>query len=544
MEIGALDFPLLIILIVANLSLVLIVFRYAPKNQSRIFFALFGVSQAIWVMVNFFSIRSGAEEILNMARWTIAAAVPHPLLFFLFISSFQRDKPLVKPKYTVLIIVLLALLVTLAISPFLFTHLEIQNEQPTPIPGIGMAVFGFYAFIFITLSFIHLFKKWRKAQNEARAQWRTIGIGLIATFILVLIFNFLVVVLFNELNFIRFGHIYTLPFVVFTAYAMVRHHLLNIKALVTELAVILLGLIILIQLLSAETLNQFIVGGVVLVGVIVVGILLVKSVIREVQQREQLEKLSSELYEANKKLKELDQLKTEFLSIASHQLRTPLSGIKGYLSMMIDGDFGKFSGEQGGILGRVKAEVDRLVRLVQDFLNVSRIESGRLEIAMLEFDIAAVVNTVVKELSPAAMSKGLSLSSDVTDKKVVVTGDPDKIKDVIVNLTDNAIKYTEAGKVWLELSSSDKDVTIGVHDSGVGINHQEIKQLFNKFKRAKGIARVSASGTGLGLFIAKKIITGHGGDIWAKSKGENKGSVFAFTIPIKGKPVARQIKHD
>ena len=535
MEIGILDFPLLIISIVANLSLVLIVLRYAPKNQSRILFALFGISQAIWIMVNFFSIRSGAEEILNMARWTIAAAVPHPLLFFLFISSFQREKPLIKPKHTILIIVLLILLMALAVSPFLFTHLEIQNGQPTPIPGIGMAIFGFYALTLITLSFIHLFKKWRKAQDESRAQWRTIGIGLIITFILVLVFNFLVVVLFNKLNYIRFGHIYTLPFVVFTAYAMVKHHLLNIKALVTELTVMLLGLIILIQLLSAETLSQFIVGGVVLTGVIIVGILLVRSVIKEVEQRKQLEKLSNELYKANQKLKELDLLKTEFLSIASHQLRTPLSGIKGYLSMMIDGDFGKFSDEQGGILNRVKAEVDRLVRLVQDFLNVSRIESGRLEIARLEFDIAAVVNTVIKELAPAAESKSLSLSCDNTDKKIMVIGDPDKIKDVIVNLTDNAIKYTEKGKVWLELKTSGIEVTVEVHDSGVGIDHEEIKQLFNKFKRAKGIARVSASGSGLGLFIAKKIISGHGGDIWATSQGEGKGSVFAFSIPIKGK---------
>jgi signal transduction histidine kinase len=225
-------------------------------------------------------------------------------------------------------------------------------------------------------------------------------------------------------------------------------------------------------------------------------------------------------------------LKTEFLSITSHQLRTPLSGIKGYLSMMADGDFGPFSQEQGDIIGRVKAEVDRLVRMVQDFLNVSRIESGRLQINMLEFNIVDVAKTVIKELEPSAKGRKLKLELDAEKENIPIKADPDKLKDVIMNLTDNAIKYTEQGKVWLEISCTpDKQVKVSVNDTGVGVDPEEIDKLFNKFQRAKGIARISPGGTGLGLFIAKKIIGAHQGEIWAESRGKGRGSSFIFKIP-------------
>ena len=258
MNFSDLEFPSLIIAIVANLSLVIVVLRYAPKNQSRILFVLFGLSQAIWIAVNFFAIRSSPEQILNLARWTIATAVPHPILFFLFITSFLSKTPKIKRPHVFLVVLLIVALIVLAISPYVFTHLEMLNGQPTPIAGPGMAVFGFYALVFIVLSFIHLFRSWKKAQSVEKRQWRFIGIGLLLTFVLILTFNFILVVLFDELQYISFGHIYTLPFVVFTAYAMVKHHLLNIKVIATELGVTLLALVLLTQLLTSTSIAQLI----------------------------------------------------------------------------------------------------------------------------------------------------------------------------------------------------------------------------------------------------------------------------------------------
>lgn len=535
MQITGLEFPSLFISLIANIALVIIVFLFAPKNNSRIYFTLFGVSQAIWLFVNYISVQAAPEETLNMARWAILSAIPHPPLLFLFLYSFSNTKKILNSKKTFLLIGLIVSMMLLARSPWLFTHTIIENDSYTPIPGPGMAVFAFYTFLFVFSGFIVLFKRWKNSNGRERNQWKLIGIGLLTTFFLVLVFNFIFVIVFNKTEFVNFGHFYTLPFVIFTSYAMIKHKFLNLKTIVAQVSVVLLVLIVFVQLLNADSVSQFLVGVFVLLGTIIVGSLLIKGVLKEIEQREQLERLSKELYSANQRLKELDNLKTEFLSITSHQLRTPLSGIKGYLSMMIDGDFGKFSDEQGTILNRVKSEVDRLVRLVQDFLNVSRIESGRLQIAKLDFDLVDVIKTVIQELTPTAENAKLNLSHKLEANSLSVVGDPDKIKDVVVNLVDNAIKYTQAGKIWVEAKLVDNNTfaQVEVHDTGVGVDEKEIHKLFSKFQRAKGIAKVSPSGSGLGLFIAKKIIAGHGGDIWAESKGKGKGSAFIFKIPLK-----------
>ncbi len=251
----------------------------------------------------------------------------------------------------------------------------------------------------------------------------------------------------------------------------------------------------------------------------------VKSRTRDLQQK------SDELVAANKRLKQLDAAKTEFLSIASHQLRTPLSGIKGYVSMMNDGDFGAFKPGQKEILMRVGTEVDRLVRLVQVFLDVSRIESGRLNISKKEFNFVDLVKETVEELKPTADSKKIKLTHKGRKKTILIEADRDKLKDVLVNLIDNAVKYTPKGSVWTEIEDSDSSVKFQVRDSGVGMEPDEVSRVFEKFARGKGIDRISTSGSGLGLFIAKKIVESHKGKIWAESEGKGKGSVFVFEIP-------------
>lgn len=245
----------------------------------------------------------------------------------------------------------------------------------------------------------------------------------------------------------------------------------------------------------------------------------------------EVENATRELRVANDKLKQLDQAKTEFLSITSHQLRTPLTGIKGYLSMMIEGDFGKFSEQQEETVKRVSAEVDRLARMVQVFLNVSRIESGRLMIARLNFNVAELIGTVIKELKPIAEKKQLELSYSGPESLPFI-GDSDKLKDVVMNLVDNSIKYTPTGKVWVEAAQSKSgEIRIDVKDTGVGIDPSEIGSLFEKFSRAKGIAEVSAEGSGLGLFIVKKIVEAHGGTVSVSSEGHAKGSTFTCILP-------------
>ena len=322
-------------------------------------------------------------------------------------------------------------------------------------------------------------------------------------------------------------------------YLVVRYQMFNVKLIATQALTVGIWLLVfsLLFVQRIEVVTWVLLPTLALLAL--VGYLLVKSVKREVEQREQLQALTEELKTANDqlasanvKLKQLDQAKTEFLTITSHQLRTPLTGIKGYLSMMLEGDFGTFVQEQTDVLQRVSAEVDRLARMVQVFLNVSRIESGRLVIGRVQTNLADVVRTVIKELTPLAGKKKLQLSYAGPPALNAVV-DPDKLKDVIMNLIDNSIKYTAEGSIHVKVEGTDRIAQVSVEDTGMGIDPGEAGKLFEKFSRGIGVARVSAEGTGLGLFIVKKIIEAHGGRVWAESRGKGKGSAFRFKVPLQ-----------
>ncbi|MDD4290421.1 MAG: HAMP domain-containing sensor histidine kinase, partial [Patescibacteria group bacterium] len=232
--------------------------------------------------------------------------------------------------------------------------------------------------------------------------------------------------------------------------------------------------------------------------------------------------------------RQLDQAKSEFLSIDSHQLRTPLTGIKGYLSMMLDGDFGKFSAKQNSVLRDVFLASDRMTKLVNVFLNVSRIESGRLKLDLQEIEISDIIKKSLEDLKSNAELKGIKLLfKDLRNKegKQKVKLDPDKIKDVVLNLIDNALKYTISGSVTIELNSMDNSLVVKIIDTGMGLSEEEIDRLFSKFSRGNDSAKINTDGSGLGLYIARKMVELHGGKIWAESKGSGHGSIFQFTIP-------------
>jgi len=246
-----------------------------------------------------------------------------------------------------------------------------------------------------------------------------------------------------------------------------------------------------------------------------------------------LQHANQELQEANMRLRELDKAKSEFLSIASHQLRTPISAIKGYLSMIIEGDFGQIPGPINKIVKDLFESASRLARLINVFLNVSRIESGRLKLEKAPLQITELIEGVITELKNEAAKKDLDLTFD-KPKKVVpqVFADSDKLREVVLNLIDNSIKYTPQGSVKVSLDVDDKNLTFMVEDTGIGIKKEEVKSLFRKFVRGSGVAQVHTGGSGLGLFIAQKIIKEHNGEIWAESDGQGKGSRFKFVIPL------------
>lgn len=256
-----------------------------------------------------------------------------------------------------------------------------------------------------------------------------------------------------------------------------------------------------------------------------------------------LQKINEDLQVANMRLRELDQAKSEFLSIASHQLRTPISALKGYLSMISDGDFGTVPPKIGKVVKDLFESAARLARLVNIFLNVSRIESGRLKLDKKPLQIGDMVDSVIAELGNEASKKGVKIIYKKNKPALpILVADADKLREVILNLIDNSIKYTPQGHIEISAALEDNNIHFKVQDTGIGIDPEEAKNLFRKFVRASGAAQVHTGGSGLGLFIAQKIIKEHGGQIWVESAGKGQGSIFQFLIPLDGLNKIEQVK--
>ncbi len=249
-----------------------------------------------------------------------------------------------------------------------------------------------------------------------------------------------------------------------------------------------------------------------------------------VKLRKEVEMATADLREANERLKKLDEAKSDFISIASHQLRTPLTAIKGYISMMLEGDFGPLTEKEKQVLELVFRSAERLINLVEDLLNLSRIESGRMQFVFSEIDLKNMVTAAVNRMKNATEAKGLELDFESPSDLPKVKMDEEKIKQIILNFIDNAIKHTDRGKISVGLKKNVDGIEFSVADTGAGIDRKALPDLFKRFTRRPGI--LVAEGMGLSLYLAKEILKAHRGRVWAESEGEGKGSVFHFLLPI------------
>lgn len=240
-----------------------------------------------------------------------------------------------------------------------------------------------------------------------------------------------------------------------------------------------------------------------------------------------------ELKVTNKKLVALDEAKDEFISIASHQLRTPLTSIKGYLSMLSEGDMGKLNAKQLKATQDAFASSQRMVFLIADFLNVSRIKTGKFVIQKTKVDLATMITDELAQLKELFEAKDLKLSYDPPYDFPMVMLDDNKMRQVMMNMIDNAIYYTPAGgTITVQLYKTADEIIFKVVDTGIGVAKEEQHKLFTKFFRATNAKKARPDGTGLGLFMAQKIVVGQEGAVIFESV-ENKGSTFGFRFPLE-----------
>lgn len=234
--------------------------------------------------------------------------------------------------------------------------------------------------------------------------------------------------------------------------------------------------------------------------------------------------------------KRIEQLKTEFVSLSAHQLRTPLSAIKWTLRMLLDGDLGEITAEQRDYTEKTAQSTERMIALINDLLNVTRIEEGKYLYEPVPLLLTPIVQSVIDSYKEEIKQKKIKFKFSKPKELPPIRLDKEKIRLAIQNIFDNAVRYTPAGgevKVSLKYDKNKQKVEFSVKDSGIGIPQDQQERVFTKFFRGGNAIRMATEGSGLGLYITKHIVEAHGGRIWFISEA-NKGSTFSFTLPVKG----------
>jgi len=317
------------------------------------------------------------------------------------------------------------------------------------------------------------------------------------------------------------------------SYAIIKYELLDIRVFAARFLIVILNFIAFIYIFISETLGEYIVKILFFLGVLFVSYLLKRSFDQEIKQKQELNQLAKKLEKANRKLRQLDKAKSEFVSIASHQLRTPLSAAKGFISLLLEGSYGEINEKAKEALNKIYISNDRLISLVNDLLNLSRLESGKMQYDFEYCQIKDIIEEVRETLLFKAEEKGLYLKINSPSLPLPkVRLDEIKIKEVFSNLIENSIKYTQRGGTEISFELKDESIKVIVSDTGIGISRENANRLFSKFSRGDNANQLDTNGVGLGLFVGRKIIKAHKGKIWAESKGKNKGSQFIIELPI------------
>lgn len=710
-----LELTILIVSAALNLVFALVVLAKNYEGKVNRSFAFLAISLVVWMIVNYISVHPFFVGQLWWIRIVMMTAAVMSMAIFTLTDVFPTGQSYY-PRVRRFVITLGIVVAFLALSPYVFTRLDIVNGGAQPIPGVGMVVFMPYAVGTLLGSAYVLMRKFLTLRGTPKEHVRYALIGLISTFSLLAFFNFIVIILFHNTSFIIFSPAVTLIFTTSFAYGMVRYKLFDIRLIITRFVAYLLLSVVagMAYGLSAAGLSYLIAGYYpnttqVVISAVVIGVLILfvdplrqffnyitrkvfyqddydtKNVLDEIASilvratetkalvvgstkvikaalkpefvtllliedkeeggeervqlghtltglkelssvqlhyhikdvvtvdsseakddffhaamksmgvsvavrletkdevvgfaflgykttgsaytqrdvdlirivgdelavaiqntmrfeqirdfnatlRQRIEDATKELRASNEQLHRLDAAKDEFVSMASHQLRTPLTSVKGYISMVLEGDAGKISAMQRQLLGEAFTSSERMVHLINDFLNVSRLQTGKFVIEAKPTNLAKVAAEEVESLQTTANAHDLLIQYRAPSVFPTLYIDEGKIRQVIMNFIDNAIYYShEHTTIYVELTTEDGDAVLRVRDTGIGVPKTEQAHLFTKFFRATNARKQRPDGTGVGLFLTKKVIVAHGGTIVFESI-EGEGSTFGFRLPIK-----------
>jgi signal transduction histidine kinase len=330
-----------------------------------------------------------------------------------------------------------------------------------------------------------------------------------------------------------FGNYFLIIFIISVGYSVLQYKLFDTKIIATQIFSTALSIIFLFNLLNSRLLSEWLTNAILFIFVIFFSFLMVRSVIREVEARHKIERLADDLRRANERLKELDRMKSQFLSIASHDLRAPLTTIRNFMSMLLEGTYGKLPPAAAEGTHHVFERATEMADMVDNYLNVSRIEQGRMKYDFTDIDLKDTLNEAVKAFEPIAKGKELVLNYTPITQSLPARGDEPKLREVIENLILNAINYTPQGSITILTEKRPAKVIITIQDTGIGMSKATLSKLFGLFNAGEDSRKYNPKSTGVGLYITKAHVEAHKGTVRAESEGEGKGSRFIIELPLK-----------
>jgi signal transduction histidine kinase len=501
--------------------------RKHPKSQVLTIAFLYSAVVLFGHTVLFTQCNGEQALLVNQLGYLVLSFVP--------VIAYQLSTTFTKKRYPGIVYAgygIALLFSVLLWSPSFVTEVRVFEYGCYAQAGGLHHIFVLYAISFIVLALYGVFSTWKRDRATAQARVVTLH-GAVLLGVLV-VTGLALLPAYGTPVFLELYAVTPLLSILLVL-SVFHANRFRLRIIAIQTFVVYVAVASFVQIFLVDSAPLRVTSTIVTTLIVMFGVLVTHNTMVELRMREKGERLAKYLANTNTRLRDLDKQKTEFVSIASHQLRGPIATIIGYTSLIQDGSYGPVNEKLNEPLSRIFESGRRISIMVDDFLNVTRIEQGLMLYRKEPCDVNDVVRTAVEESRPIAEKHGLSVTyTPFTKDSVLLSADKTKLALVFQNLIDNAIKFTPNGSISVSLQESDTHDRIFVtfSDTGVGISHEDIGNLFTKFNRASNANTASVYGAGLGLYIAREIIKAHDGWIHVSSGGLGHGATLTIELPV------------
>ena len=505
------------------IALGFIVFLHGGKSRTNFTFILFTFVIALWLMGTFmmFLDKGMIGQAIFWDKFVYVGVVFIPAILYHFglalINDASERRKFVLGLGYALSVFFLILIPTKLFVDGIFVYDWGVHTRAQFFHSVFLVYFAVYLLLWFRMVYTH-YKQSSDFLELNKTRLVFIGFAILA-------FGSVGFLPAYGISIYPFSYVSGLLFVTILAYTIFKFQLFDVKIVVAELLTFMIWVAVLIQVMLTDTLQGKVLGGVVLSAVIVLGVFLIRSVDKEVEQREKIQKLAEELEATNERQEGL-------IHFIGHEVKGFLTKAEGAFAALTDGDFGQLPGELKPFVEHSLAETRQGVDSVSNILKAANLKKGTVAYTKEPFDLKALAAAAVEKAKLAAEQKGLTLTFAADEASYQMTGDKAQIDDhVLRNLIDNAVNYTPSGSISVSLKREGDKLVFAVKDSGIGITDEDKARLFTEGGHGKDSQTVNVHSTGYGLYIAKQITEAHGGTIRAESEGAGKGSTFTVEFP-------------